>query len=159
MSIFVIQVIIKQWDKSQRTPSHVEERAKIPEHYPILFPPASYLFNEQCVIDQHGDDLLGNRIRCLQPSDDIIQFDRFQISLSNKQLDYMSKASSESAARTLGSVDNAWIQCNYNWRYGVDEGGFYYWLYEQLIVNVMCVESITETLFMDSKPAIVVDLD
>jgi len=31
--------------------------ANIPDRYPILFPPAFYEFNKQCVIDQHGDDL------------------------------------------------------------------------------------------------------
>tara|TARA_R110002049_G_scaffold276106_4_gene454243 strand:+ start:2110 stop:2589 length:480 start_codon:yes stop_codon:yes gene_type:complete len=158
MSILVIQIIIKQWDKSQRSPEHVEERTKIPSHYPIVFPAASYLLNEQCVIDQHGDDLLGNRIQFSQPAEDTIEFDRFQVSVSNKVLKYVAQPDSDIAARTLGSLDNSWLQCKYDWRYGVDEGGFYYWLYEEVTVNAMYVNSINQNLFMDSKSKTIIAL-
>jgi hypothetical protein len=159
MSILVLQIIIKQWDKSQRTPQHVEQRAKIPKHYSLKFPPAIYVFDDRCVIDLHGDDLLGNRLNYSQPDNDTIQLDRFQINLSTKMLEYVAQPNSDIIPRTIGSLDNTWLQCNYNWRYGVDEGGFFYWLYEDFTVNAMVVNNVNENLFMDSKPSIVVDLD
>jgi hypothetical protein len=158
MSILVLQIIIKQWDKSQRTPEHVEQRAKIPSHSSLKFPPAIYVLDDKCVIDQQGDDLLGNRLNYSQPDSDTIQLDRFQISLSSKILEYVAQPDSHIVARSLGSLDNTWLQCKYNWRYGVDEGGFYYWLYEEVILNAMVVNSLNENLFMNSKPEILIDL-
>lgn len=159
MSILVLQIIIKQWDKSQRTPEHVEQRAKIPNHYSLKFPPAIYVFDDRCVIDLHGDDLLGNRLNYSLPDNDTIQLDRFQINLSTKMLEYVGQQDSHIAPRALGSLDNTWLQCNYNWRYGVDEGGFYYWLYEDVTLNAMVVNNVNENLFIDSEPSIVVELD
>ncbi|MFT7414829.1 MAG: hypothetical protein ACI9FO_001490 [Methylophagaceae bacterium] len=158
MSLLVLQIIIKQWDKSQRTPQHVEERAKIPDHYPITFPPAFYLFEKQCVIDPHGDDLLGNRLNYSQSENDTIQFDRYRVNISNKILQYIGQADSEAEPRTIGSLDNTWLQCKYDWRYGVDEGGFYYWLYEEITLNAIYVNDLKEDIFMKSKPVHVVML-
>lgn len=159
MSILVLQIIIKQWDKSQRSPEHVEQRAQIPNKYPLKFPPALYVFDRKCVIDQHGDDLLGNRLNYSQPDTDTIQLDRFQISQSSKLLEYVAQPEFKMTARTIGSLDHTWLQCKYKWRYGVDEGGFYYWLYEEVTLNAMVVNNVSENLFMTSKPEKVMDLD
>jgi hypothetical protein len=152
MSILVVQIIIKQWDKSQRTPQYIEDRAKVPCQYPLRFPPARYVFDKQCVIDQHGDDLSGNRVQYSQINGNLIQIDRFQINLTDMTLNYLAQADSASHARLIGSLKDSWLQCHYDWRYGVDEGGFYYWLYEDVTLNVMYVDQISEDLFMSSKP-------
>jgi hypothetical protein len=161
MSILVLQIIIKQWDKGQRTQEYIEQRAEIPNQYPIAFPPAFYVFNNHCVIDQHGDDLLGDRVTYSTGSDGKIQFDRFQVCLDSKVLEYMGKGDSESASdsgkdrATIGSLDNNWIQCQYDWRYSVYEGGFYYWLYEEVTVNVISTSTLNENVFLNANPAIV----
>ncbi len=155
MNILVLQIIIKQWDKSQRTEACVEQRAEIPAQYPIDFPPAFYAFNNQCVIDQHGDDLLGDRVTYSQGDNGKIKFDRFQVCLNSKVLEYTSMPDSGKDSRTIGSLDNKWIQCNYDWRYSVYEGGFYYWLYEEVTLNVMSISRLNESIFLSSDPAIV----
>jgi len=158
MSLLVIQIIIKQWDKSQRTPQHVEQRAKIPDHYPILFPPAFYNFDRQCVIDRHGDDLLENRINYSHSDNGTIEFDRYLFNINNKLLYYLGQTDSDIEPKTIDSIDNRWLQCKYEWRYGVDEGGFYYWLYEQVTLNAIYVDDLNEDIFMKSKPVRVVML-
>ena len=158
MSILVLQITIKQWDKSQRSQKHIEERAKIANHYPLVFPPAFYAFDKQCVIDQHGDDLLGNRLRYSQPDGDTIQFDQFQIGLNNKILEYIGSPDSDIAPRTIGSLDNRWVQCQYDWRYSVYQGGFYYWLYEEVTVNAIYLNTLNENTFMNDVPESVIDL-
>lgn len=155
MSILVVQIIIKQWDKSQRTEEHAEQRAKIPDRYPINAPSALYMFNDQCVIDQHGDDWLGNRVTCSQADSGKIKFDRFQACLNSKVLEYTDKPDSDTDRRTIGSLDNKWIQCRYDWRYSVYEGGFYYWLYEEVVVNSISISTLNESVFLDSDPSIV----
>jgi len=160
MSILVLQIIIKQWDKSQRTEEHVKQRAEIPDHYPIDFPPAFYVFNNQCVIDQHGDDLLGDRVTYSQDDNGKIKFDRFQVCLNSKILEYIGKdkGDSDKDCRTIGSLDNQWIQCKYDWRYSVYEGGFYYWLYEEVSLNVISISTLNENVFLNANPAIVFTL-
>lgn len=155
MSILVLQIIIKQWDKSQRTEEHVEQRSEIPDQYPIDFPPAFYVFNNQCIIDQHGDDLLGDRVTYSQGENRTIKFDRFQVFLNSKVLEYIGKPDSDKDRRKIGSLDNKWIQCKYDWRYSVYEGGFYYWLYEEVLLNVISISTFNEKVFLNSDPAIV----
>ena len=155
MTILVLQIIIKQWDKSQRTEEHVEQRSEIPDQYPIDFPPAFYVFNNQCIIDQHGDDLLGDRVTYSQGDNGTMKFDRFQVGLNSKVLEYTGKPDSDKDPGPIGSLDNNWVQCKYDWRYGVYEGGFYYWLYEEVVLNAISISTLNENVFLNSDPAIV----
>jgi hypothetical protein len=155
MTILVLQIIIKQWDKSQRTEEHVEQRAGIPDQYSIDFPPAFYVFNNQCVIDQHGDDLLGDRVTYSQGDNGTMKFDRFQVGLNSKVLEYIGKPDSDKDPGPIGSLDNNWVQCKYDWRYGVYEGGFYYWLYEEVVLNAISISTLNGKVFLNSDPAIV----
>lgn len=155
MSILVLQIIIKQWDKSQRTEEHVKQRAEIPDQYPINFPPAFYVFNNQCVLDQHGDDWLGDRVSCSQGENGRIILDRFKVCLNSKLLEYTGQPDSNNDPMTIGSLDNKWIQCKYDWRYSVYEGGFYYWLYEEVILNAISLSELKDEVFLNSTPAIV----
>jgi hypothetical protein len=118
-------------------------------------PPAFYVFNNQCVIDQHGDDLLGNRVTYSQGDNGKIKFDRFQVCLDSKVVEYLGKPDSNTDGRTIGSLDNKWIQCKYDWRYSVYEGGFYYWLYEAVTLNVISISSLNQNVFLNSDPAII----
>ena len=83
MSVLVLQIIIKQWDKSQRTAEHEKLRANIPDRYPLTSPPAVYVLDQYCVIDQHGDDIQGGRVKYFKDAEDKIKFDRFQINGDN----------------------------------------------------------------------------
>lgn len=160
MSILVLQLIIKQWDKSQRTQQHADERAKIANHYPINFPPACYSLGKQCVIDLHGDDRLNNRLSYSQPSNNIIQIDRFQINVNKKELVYHHNLSGDDPTATIiGSLKSQWLQCKYDGRYSVYEGGFYYWLYEEVTFNAMSINTFDENIFLDTKPERIILMD
>ena len=153
MSLLVLQIIIKQWDKSQRTDSHIEARANMPDRYSIEFPPAVYVCNDQCIIDPHGDDIMGNRISYSQTDDGKLIFDRFEVCLDSMTLDYMGEAKTSGSATTLGSLENNWIQCKYDWRYRVEEGGFIYWLYEEVTLNAISLNSFDENVFLNTEPS------
>jgi hypothetical protein len=155
MSILLLQIVIKQWDKSQRTETHVLERAKIPDIYPIIFPPAFYGFNKKCIIDQHGDDRQGGRVKYSQLADRKIKIDRFQVCLDGKVLEYFGISEPGEVPRIIGSLNNKWIQCKYNWRYGVFESDMYYWLYEEVTLNTICISKLNEKVFLNAEPAIV----
>lgn len=153
--MFVLQIVIKQWDKSQRTAAHVLERANLPGRYPIIFPPAFYDFNKQCVIDQHGDDIQGGRLKYAQLADGKIKFDRIQLSLEDNIIAYFGAAQSDKTPSVIGSLNNQWVQYKYTDRYSIFEGGFYYWLYEEVTLNVVCTGEFNENVFMDTEPALV----
>lgn len=155
MSVLILQIIIKQWDKSQRTEAHVAERANRPDKYPIKIPPAFYVFDKQCVIDQHGDDLQGGRVKYSQTTEGNIKLDRFQIDLNTNVLEYSDTSETDKETKTIGSLENSWIQCKYNWRYSIFENEMFYWLYEDITLNAMCIKSLNENVFMNSEPAIV----
>ncbi|SJM89635.1 conserved hypothetical protein [Crenothrix polyspora] len=154
MSLIILQIIIKQWDKSQRTPAHVLQRAAIANQQPIYVPPAVYVLDNRCVIDQHGDDIQGGRVKYPKVVDRAISFDRFRINLDNKNLAYCGSKANE-APITLGSINNQWIQCKYNGRYSVFESELYYWLYEEVTLNTIWLDQFDDSVFLNTEPVIV----
>jgi len=154
MSLLILQIVIKQWDKSQRTAAHVLQRANIPETYPLIFPPAFYVFDKQCIIDQHGDDIQGNRVKYALGHDGNIYFDRYRVCFDDKHIAYHD-AKSDMPPRIIGSLDNQWIQCKYNCRYSILESDMYYWLYEEVTVNAIYLSEFNEKVFLNAEPLIV----
>ena len=154
MSLLILQIVIKQWDKSQRTEAHDRLRATIPDRYPIIFPPAFYIFDKQCVIDQQGDDIQGGRASYSKQANGTIKFDRFIVNLGNEVITY-NGAKSVEAPRIIGSLDNQWIQCKYNCRYSIFKSDRYYWLYEEVTLNAICSDKFNENVFLNAEPVII----
>ena len=154
MSLLILQIIIKQWDKSQRTETHTQLRAAIPDRYPLIFPPAYYAFNQQCVIDQQGDDLQGNRLKYSNPTHDTLLFDRFQICLTSNRLTYLGEKST-GLPHEIGNFANQWLQCRYNWRYSIFEADRYYWLYEEVTLNTIRLNKLDTLVFLNTNPAVI----
>lgn len=155
MSVIILQIIIKQWDKSQRTEAHVSERANKPDKYPIKIPSAFYISDNQCLIDQHGDDLQGGRIKYCQTPEGNLKLDRFQIELNKNLLEYSDTSETGEETTTIGTLENNWIQCRYNWRYSIFENGMFYWLYEDITLNAIRITSLNANVFLSGEPAIV----
>lgn len=153
--MLILQIITQQWDKSQKTTADALERANIPDRYPIMFPTAFYDCNKRCVIDKHGDDRLGGRLKYSLLAGGKLHFDRFQLSLKDQALVYSGAPKSGTSPLFIGSTDNRWLQCTYTDRYSVFEGGFYYWLYEQVTFNAVSVAEFNENVFMTGQPALV----
>ena len=154
MSLLILQIVIKQWDKSKRSEAHALQRATIPDKYPLTFPPAFYIFDKQCVIDQHGDDIQGGRVKYFMAANGNILFDRFQVGLDDKIIAYLGAKSGETP-RVIGSLNNQWIQCKYNCRYSIFESDMYYWLYEEVTLNAICLNKLNEKVFLNAEPVIV----
>lgn len=154
MSLLIVQIVIKQWDKRQRTAAHFAQRASIPEAYPLAFPPAFYVFDKQCIIDQQGDDIQNNRIKYEQDSDGNIYFDRFRVRSNDNVIAYHNVNSGKAPA-IIGSLDNQWIQCKYNHKYSIFQSDMYYWLYEEVTVNAICLSEFDENVFLNAEPLIV----
>lgn len=154
MSTFIVQIIIRQWDKSQNTPHHIDERAALPRCYPLAKETCFYAFDKQCIIDKQGDDIQGNRIRYKQIDDETIEIDLFKIALNTKLIAFIGHDDIASSACDLGSLDNNHIQCQYQWRYRVFEGGFYYWMYEHVTFNAIYVSTLDENVFINAEPDI-----
>jgi hypothetical protein len=155
MSTLVLQIVITQWDKSQRSEKAQKTRSMIADRYPLLSSNYHYLFENTVVLDQQGDDLMGGRIHYTLIEDSQLSVDRFRVDLKRKNIEYMAAPNSVTPPRRIGSLDDNWIQCQYDWRYSVYEGGFYYWLYESITLNAIYTDRVTETLFMDAEPAVI----
>ena len=159
MNLLIFQIIIRQWDKSQRTPAHVATRAALPDRYTIVAKPFYYASNKACIIDQHGDDLPNNvfndgRLKYAKLADDQLSFDRFQVSAGADRhvLAYLVE---DKRPVIIGSFDQGWMQCRYNWRYGVEESDQFYWMYEELTLNAVCMDDLDVDFFLKSEPDII----
>jgi hypothetical protein len=152
--VLILQIIIKQWDKSQRTEAHERLRANSPDSYALTFPPAVYILNQQCVIDQHGDDIQGTRVKYALDANGAILFDRFQVNLTDNVIAYRG-AKADKPPQAIGSLYNQWIQCHYHCRYSIFESDRYYWLYEAVTLNAICLDQLNENVFLNTEPAIV----
>jgi len=151
MQKLVVQIIIFQWDKSQLSDAHKKARAGLPDRYPLKSS-SSVLSNKQILLDKHGDDISGNRIR-YQLTDDYFLIDRYRVGLKAKKVEFKPRLQADEPPILLTSLEEGWVQCQYQWRYRMDEGGYIYWLYENVIVNVCFAEKNDPGVFVNSPPA------
>lgn len=151
MKKLVLQFIIHQWDKSQFTEHHEQQRQELPDSYPIGNE-ALALFDDRVLLEQFGDDVSGNRLQ-YQLLDNYLLIDRFRLDLQTQTVEFKRRLKADEPPISLTSIDAGWIQCQYKWRYRIDEGGYIYWLYEKVIVNVCFTEINEPGVFVDSSPS------
>lgn len=156
--MLIVQVVLKQWDKGQRSAEDVSARAAMPVRYAVTSPDAQYLFDHKVVIDQHGDNIMKNRLRYELTDDNKFIIDRFGFDLHSQDVVHFPQPDSMLPPSHIANLSQGWIQCHYEWRYKVFEGGFYYWLYEQLTLNAASVDDLVEDVFTGSEPAKVIAL-
>lgn len=150
MKKLVLQFIIHQWDKSQLTEHHEQQRQALPDRYPIGNE-ALALFDDRVLLEQFGDDVSGNRLQ-YQLLDNHLLIDRFRFDLQAQTVEFKRRLQADEPPILLTSLDEGWIQCQYQWRYRMDEGGYIYWLYENVIVNVCFTEKNDPGVFVNSEP-------
>jgi hypothetical protein len=164
MSLFIFQITIKQWDKSQNTPAHQAARSAIPSVFTVTAAPTFNIFDSPCILEQHGDDVATNvftngRIRASVLSTGAVMFDRFQIinDSTGPKLAFLARDEgivSEKKPQVLGPLNQHWIQARYTWRYSVLENNQIYWMYEEVILNAMCAEEFDGDCFLKVAPSI-----
>lgn len=152
MKQLILQVIIRQWDKSQMTGHAIQAREALPNRYPIKIPPAKSLLNDRVIIDQQGDDLLGNRLQ-YQLVDNTLLIDRFRFDFTAQTVEFKSKLSAETQPVQLAKIDSDWQQFHYQWRYRVEYNKQIFWLYESVILNVAYSNDFDENIFVNNLPS------
>jgi hypothetical protein len=148
MQKLVVQIIVFHWDKSQLSDAHKKARARLPDRYPLKSSSFA-LSNEQILLDKHGDDISGNHIR-YQLTDDYFLIDRFRVDLKAKTVEFKARLQVDETPIYLTTINEGWIKCEYQWRYRVEEGGFIYWLYEKVIVNICFLNEFDSNVFIDN---------
>jgi hypothetical protein len=147
MSLLLLQITIKQWDKSQRTQAHEQLRSAMPTQHAIIFPPAFHAFDDQCIIDQHGGHLQADRLKYSKQAN-LIYFDRYLINLDTLSLTYRDP-NADQPTQIIGCLNNQWLQSHYQCRYSVYESDMYYWLYEDVSLNAFySTEGLDEQVFL-----------
>ena len=159
MSVLVFQIVIKQWDKGHSSQEHVAARAAMSVRYPIAAKPAYYVLDKTCIVDQHGDDISTNvfkngRIKYGMLPDGRIRFDRFQV-FGNEEGDVLEYVSEGKGWETVGPLNQGWIQCQYSWRYSVEEAGMRYWMYEEVTLNAVCTDDFDAECFLKTEPSLI----
>jgi len=149
MKKLVLQIIIRQWDKSQLSEQHTQARKALPDRY-LLSSSALAIAEGQVLLDQQGNDLSGNRIGYQLTEDNAFLIDRFRFDLDCQTVEFKSTLQANEPPKLLATLDDDWIQCQYEWRYRVDEGGFIYWRYENMILNACFAETVHPTVFTSS---------
>lgn len=150
MKKLVLQFIIHQWDKSQLTEHHEQQRQALPDRYPIGNE-ALALFDDRVLLEQFGDDVSGNRLQ-YQLLDNHLLIDRFRFDLQTQTVEFKRRLKADEPPISVTSIEAGWIQCQYKWRYRIDEGGYIYWLYENVIVNICFAEKCDTGVFVSSEP-------
>lgn len=151
MNKLILQMIIRQWDKSQRSAQDMLARNALPDRYPISLSTAKSLFNDSVIIDQHGDDLLANRLN-YQRVDNYLLMDRFRFDLINQTVEFKAKLTSNELPVQLAKIADGWQQYQYQWRYRVEESGYIYWLYENITLNAGFTADFDHQYFIATAP-------
>lgn len=152
MKQLILQVIIRQWDKSQMAGQAVQARAAMPNRYPVNIPPAKSIFDDRVIIDQQGDDLLGNRLQ-YQLVDNHLLIDRFCFDLATQTVEFKSKLTADVEPVQLTKITECWQQFQYQWRYRVEHKGQIFWLYESVFLNVVYSNDFDENIFANNLPS------
>lgn len=151
MKKLIIQIILRQWDKSQLSAAHQQARQALPDRYPVSAS-ARPLAGGEVILDQQGDDLTGNRIRFQLTSDQAFLVDRFRIDLKARTVEFKSRLTTDELPVLLTTVNDGWIQCRYQWRYRVEHDEQIFWLYEEIIVNMGFATDLEPNIFMSQPP-------
>lgn len=158
--LLIFQVVLKQWDKSQRGDVHINERAVMPDRYGVNIPPAIYAFKRSCIIDTHGDNAQKPRVNFSRQDCGTFFLDRFRVRQSSARvmLDYADFNSRDvNKIETLAISRDTWVQCKYDWRYSVTKNNSIYWLYEELTFNVAWIDELASDVFLNSAPSFLLE--
>lgn len=171
MSTLLFQLVLKQWDKSQRQPEQQTAIASQASIYPINSQPEFMLFEKPCVLDQHALDFAqepledisaellstkdaGRAISKTFLKDGRAKLDRFIISHSAQGF-HLAYEDEEGVVTEIGSLENGWIQAKYEWRYRVEKNNEIFWQYEEVILNAALVDTVNTDAFLQQPPALV----
>lgn len=152
MHKLILQFIIRQWDKSQRSAQAMQARNVLPDRYLLKIPPAKSQFEDRVIIDQHGDDLLANRLQ-YQLLDNDLLIDRFRFNLTARTVEFKTKLTAEAAPVPLTKMADGWQRFQYQWRYRVTYNQQIFWLYESVTLNAAYSESFDQERFVKTLPA------
>ena len=142
--MFIVQTFLTQWDKSQRSEADKRQRLHQPDRALVCLASANTLADERIVLDMHADPEQHKRIQFHLGTEDFY-IDRFHFSLTERTLAYKT---AQSAPRLISALEEGWVQCRYNWRRRVEQGGYIYWLYEDVTLNACFVDNFREDVFM-----------
>lgn len=158
MSTLILQIHIKQWDKSQRSPADVAARAAIPDRSPITGKPEFFILNRACLIDlkcadSQGMETAKRPLKKALLADGSVKLERFILSAkkaaeSDGQLTLSYQEDNKDKV-VIGDLNDGWIQAKYTWRYGVEQDGQIFWQYEEVSLNAACISTNAESLDAD----------
>lgn len=167
MKTLIFQVVLKQWDKSQRTDAHLALRGAIENQYSIASSPQFIVLDAQCILDQYAvnfsDDsklISGNHAgRVLKKSmlaNGAIKLDKLIVSKAKGDNPSLCLQFEEDngALKDVGILNNNWAQVTYQWRYSVEKDNQIFWLYEDVTVNVAFVDTLKADYFLKHAPSI-----
>ena len=174
MSTLLFQIVLKQWDKSQRQPEQQAIIANSTDIYPIASQPEFMLFETPCVLDQHVLDFThepleeistehisakdaGRIINKNLLTNGSAKLDRFIISNTDQQfhLAYEDEEGEISPIADLNKdSNNNWVQAKYQWRYRIEKNNEIFWQYEEVTLNAVWLEQIKADVFLIKPPAV-----
>ena len=166
MKTLIFQVVLKQWDKSQRTDEHSALRAAIEDRYAITTDPQFMVLEAQCIVDQHavnfsGDAQLssgnhaGRTLKKSMLTNRAIKLDNLVISNTETGTNGVNLhfEDTQGELHHVGELNNNWAQVKYQWRYSVEKNNQIFWLYEDTTINVAYVDKLNARYFLTQAPS------
>ncbi len=156
MNTLIFQIDIKQWDKSQRTDEHVAARAVLASCHPIKAKPQFFILNKDCIIDQHTNthSASNRELETKLMKDGSVMLERFLINEDDGKV-MLSYQVNNSERISIGNLNHGWIQAKYTWRKSVQQNDQIFWLYEEITLNAVCLESFEADYFLSQPPKLV----
>lgn len=165
MPTLLLQISLKQWDKSQRSKSDALHRNAIATRHQIHAKPEFMLLDTPCLLDQFSMDfsqtqsqwLLGKQAgRTLKmglQKDGSALLDRFLIHRDSNEKIQLSFYEDTQAPSLVGEINSDGIEAKYQWRYRTEVNNQIFWQYEEVTLNAALVENFAENFFLSKEPA------
>lgn len=161
MKTLIFQVVLKQWDKSQRTDEHLAIRNAVKDRQTIQAKPEFVVLGAQCILDQYAinfsDDAkpvsgkhAGRELKKAMLANGAIKLDKLVISKTeaNGKALKLQFENDKAELHTVGELNNNWMQVKYQWRYSVEKNNQIFWLYEDTTINVAYVDKLNARYFL-----------
>jgi len=164
MPTLLLQISLKQWDKSQRGEADCTLRDNLSTRHTLQSQPEFMILETPCLLDQNAINLAysnptwshgkqaGRLIKMGLQQDGSGILDRFLIHRSSDNRLLLSFFETPQNTIQVGEISDKWIEAKYEWRYRTEVNNEIFWQYEEVTLNVALAGHYAEDFFLTNQP-------
>lgn len=165
MPTLLLQLNLKQWDKSQRSEADELNRNTFHTRHAVQSRPEFKILDTPCLLDQFALDFTqaqpqwqigkqaGRPVKMGLQQNGSALLDRFVLQRNPSEQLQLCFYNSPQELVPIGTLAENWIEATYQWRYRTEVNQKIFWQYEEVTLNAALAEHYAEDFFLTQEPA------